>query len=84
MNRNAAPIHFDQYGTNCLFYIDDEKTFQLFMIASQHYFLGQDIMGKHHMDTLYLLTVCSIQYAAYCIELMASNFVWEIQVKNVS
>ena len=30
MNRNAAPIHFDQYGTNCLFYIDDEKTFQLF------------------------------------------------------
>ena len=30
VNRNAAPIHFDQYGTNCLFYIDDEKIFQLF------------------------------------------------------
>ena len=30
MNKNAAPIHFDNYGTNCLFYIDDEPTFQLF------------------------------------------------------
>ena len=30
VNGKAAPIHFDQYGTNCLFYIDDEEIFQFF------------------------------------------------------
>lgn len=47
------------------------------MIASQNYLLGQDIMGKHRMDTLYIEISClifdsligkgykDISYAAY-------------------
>ena len=30
LNTNAVPIHFDKYGTNCLFYIDDDTTFKMF------------------------------------------------------
>ena len=30
VDKNAAPIHFDKYGTNCLFFIEDEQTFQIF------------------------------------------------------
>ena len=30
VDRKAAPIHFDKYGTNCLFYIENEPTFQIF------------------------------------------------------
>ena len=60
MNRNAAPIHFDQYGTNCLFYIDDEETFQFFYGRFSNLFAGHGIMAKPRMDTLYFEINCII------------------------
>ena len=30
VNKNATPVHFDKYGSNCLFYIDDQATFNFF------------------------------------------------------
>ena len=63
------------------------KHFNFFMIASQNYLLGQDIMAKHRMDTLYIETNylildsligkgykhmdCCIRYAAYTINAMS-------------